>query len=110
MAAERAAYRDETAGLDPAGLIFVDESGVTTRMTRTHARAPRGERARGSVPCGGWRRVTLLGALALDGPVAMMSVEAAPSTPVFLAFLVSAGVAIGGIGCALAVPARTAPG
>jgi transposase len=87
VAAERAAYRDETAGLDPAGLIFVDESGVTTGTTRTHARAPRGERARGSIPCGGWRRVTLLGALGLDGPVAMMSVEAATSTPVFLALL-----------------------
>ena len=87
MAAERAAYRDETAEADPAGLIFVDESGVTTRMARTHARAPRGERARGSIPCGGWRRVTLLGALGLDGVVAMMSVEAATSTPVFLAFL-----------------------
>ena len=87
MAAERAAYRAEVAGVDPAGLIFVDESGVTTRMTRTHARAPRGERARGAVPGGGWRRVTLLGALGLGGVVAIMSVEAATSTPVFLAFL-----------------------
>jgi transposase len=87
VAAERAAYRDETAKAEPADLISVDESGVTTGMTRTHARAPRGERARGSVPCGGWRRVTLLGASALDGPVAMMSVEAATSTPVLLAFL-----------------------
>jgi transposase len=87
VAAERAAYRDETSKAGPAGLIFVDESGITTRMTRTHARAPRGERARGSIPCGGWRRVTLLGALGLDGPVAMMSVEAATTTPVFLAFL-----------------------
>jgi len=56
-------------------------------MARTHARAPRGERARGSIPRGGWRRVTLLGALGLEGVVAMMSVEAATSTPVFLAFL-----------------------
>jgi transposase len=87
VAAERAAYHDETSKAGPAGLIFVDESGITTRMTRTHARASRGERARGSIPCGGWRRVTLLGALGLDGPVAMMSVEAATTTPVFLAFL-----------------------
>jgi transposase len=84
---ERAAYRDQAAKVEPADLIFLDESGITTRMTRTHARAPRGERARGSIPCGGWRRVTLLGALGLDGVVAMMSVEAATSTPVFLAFL-----------------------
>jgi transposase len=87
VAEERAAYRDEVAKVEPADLIFVDESGITTKMTRTHARAPRGERARGPIPCGGWRRVTLLGALGLDGPVAMMSIEAATSTPVFLAFL-----------------------
>jgi transposase len=87
VAAERATYRAEVATADPAGLIFVDESGITTRMTRTHARAARGERARGAVPCGGWQRVTPLGALGLDGPVAMMSIEAATSTPVFLAFL-----------------------
>jgi DDE superfamily endonuclease len=87
VAAERAAYRDEIAEADPATLISVDESGITTGMTRTYARAPRGERARGSVPCGGWRRVTLLGGLGLEGPVAMMSAEAAAatSTPVFLA-------------------------
>ena len=87
MAEERAAYRDEVAEAEPADLLFVDESGIATRMTRTHARAPRGGRARGPIPCGGWRRVTLLGALGLDGPVAMMSIEAATSTPVFLAFL-----------------------
>ena len=87
MAEERAAYRDEVAKAEPADPIFVDESGITTKMTRTHARAPRGERARGSIPCGGWRRVTLLGASGLDGPVAMMSIEAATSTPVFLASL-----------------------
>jgi transposase len=84
---ERSAYRDEIGRADPADLIFVDESGITTKMTRPQARAPRGERARGAVPCGGWRRVTLLGALGLEGVVAMMSVEAATSTPVFLAFL-----------------------
>jgi hypothetical protein len=86
VAAERAAYRDETAKADPATPIFVDESGITTRMTRTHARAPRGERAYGTAPCG-WRRVTPLGAPGPDGPVAMVSVEAATSTPVFLTSL-----------------------
>ena len=87
MAEERAAYRSELAAVDPAALIFIDESGITTKMARLYARAPRGERARGSVPCGGWRRVTLLGALGLGGLVAVMSIEAATSTAVFLAFL-----------------------
>jgi transposase len=87
VAEERAAYRSELAAVDPAALIFIDESGITTKMARLYARAPRGERARGSVPCGGWRRVTLLGALGLGGLVAVMSIEAATSTAVFLAFL-----------------------
>ena len=68
-------------------LVFLDESGVTTRMARTHARAPRGQRAYGSIPLGSWQRLTVLGALACDGLVASMSIEASTSTPVLLAYL-----------------------
>ena len=89
VAEERAAWREEVAAgrLDPAGLIFVDESGIDTRMTRRFARAPRGERARGAVPCGRWRRLTLIGALGLEGLTAVMTVAAATSTAVFRAFV-----------------------
>jgi transposase len=66
-------------------LVFLDESGVTTRMARTHARAPRGQRAYGSIPLGSWQRLTMLGALACEGLVATMSIEA--STTVLLAYL-----------------------
>lgn len=56
-------------------------------MTRAYARADRGRRASGRVPCGRWERLTVLGALALDGGmVASMSVAAATGTAVFLAF------------------------
>ena len=48
--AERARFRAAMAGIDPARLVFVDEAGTSTSMTRTRARAPRGERARGAVP------------------------------------------------------------
>jgi transposase len=67
--------------------VFLDECGVDTRMTRTYARAPRGRRATGKVPWGRWRRLTVLGALALDGVIGAMSVAAATSTRVFLAFV-----------------------
>jgi transposase len=83
---ERTAYGRKLAAIEPGRLIFLDESGISTNMTRRHARAPRGERACGVVP-DGWRHMSLLGALAQDGVVAMMSIEAATSTPVFLAFL-----------------------
>jgi transposase len=68
-------------------LVFVDKTGITTAMTRLYARAPRRERARGSAPCGHWRRLTVLGALSGEGMVAAMSIEAATTTQVFLAFL-----------------------
>lgn len=73
--------------MDPARLVFIDESGVDTAMTPTHARAPRGQRALGRVPGGHWKRLTLLGALAVDGLIAAMTVAAATTTRVFLAFV-----------------------
>ena len=83
----RADWRAELAGVDPRRLVFLDESGVDTRMTRTHARARPGRRAPGRVPWGRWGRLTVIGALALDGVVASMSVAAATSAAVFLAFV-----------------------
>jgi transposase len=87
VAAERRAFEAEVRGLDPQDLVFVDETGVTTAMTRRYARAPKGRRAVGTAPCGSWRRLTVLGALGTAGVGAAMSVEAATSTAVFLAFL-----------------------
>ena len=73
--------------MDPAKLVFLDESGVDTAMTPTYARAPRGQRALGRVPGGHWKRLTILGALAADGLVAAMTVAAATTTQVLLAFV-----------------------
>lgn len=81
------ARRAELAQVDPDRLVFVDESGIDTRMIRTHARAPRGARAAGQVPWGHWRRLTVIGALARDGLCACMSITAATSTTVFQAFV-----------------------
>ena len=88
VAAERAVWCAAVAEgrLAPERLIFVDESGIDTRMTRRFARAPRGKRACGAVPFGRWKRLTLLGALGPEGIVAMMSVAAATTTAVFRAF------------------------
>jgi transposase len=68
-------------------LVFLDESGIDTRLVRRHGRALRGRRAPGRVPWGNWRRLTLVGALGADGMVASMSIAAATSTRVFLAFV-----------------------
>lgn len=87
LAQERAAWRAELAQVDPSRLVCLDESGIDTRLTRTHARAARGERAHGTVPWGHWKRLTVLGALAREGVVACMSIAASTSTAVFKAFV-----------------------
>ena len=56
-------------------------------MTRSHARAAPGQRAMGKVPWGHWERLTVIGALGLEGMVASMSIAAATTGAVFLAFV-----------------------
>jgi transposase len=74
-------------GVAPERLVFLDECGVLTGMVRLHGRSPRGERARGTVPCGRWTRLSVLGALGREGMLAAMSIEAAASGAVFHAYL-----------------------
>ena len=87
MVAARTAWQAEAAEIDPARLIFIDESGFDTRLVRTHARALHGQRAHGAAPGGRWQRLTLIGALGPGGICAAMTVAAATSTAVFLAFV-----------------------
>jgi transposase len=74
-------------GIAPERLVFLDECGALTGMARLYGRSPRGERARGTVPCGRWTRLSVLGALSQEGMLAAMSVEAATSGAVFHAYL-----------------------
>jgi len=68
-------------------LVFQDESGATTEMTRRYGRAPRGERVAEGTPAGHWRTLTLLSALSLQGVVAAMTVESPTDGDVFLAYV-----------------------
>ena len=68
-------------------MIFLDESGVTTQMTRLRGRAPRGTRVAEATPQGHWQVLTTLGALALRGIVGAMTVESATDGDIFLAYL-----------------------
>jgi transposase len=56
-------------------------------MVRLYARSLRGTRAYGTIPCGHWSRLTVLGALTTEGILAAMSIEAATDGAVFYAFL-----------------------
>ena len=52
MRARRQAWFDGQIDLDPEKLIFIDETGVSTKMARLRGRAPRGQRCRASLPHG----------------------------------------------------------
>ncbi len=67
--------------------MFLDESGVTTEMTRRYGWGPRSERVREAVPAGHWRTLTVLAALTTEGVLASMSIESPTDGDVFLAFV-----------------------
>jgi transposase len=87
--AQRQAFRATVATFDPHRLVFVDETGTNTAMTRTYGRAPRGERVVGTVP-GKWTTVTLISALRLSGVVAPLAFEGATDTPAFQTYVAQA--------------------
>lgn len=64
---KRAAWREQTRGIDPARFVWVDETGSDLGLTRTHSRAPRGQRAVSTVPSKRGKNRTLITALTLDG-------------------------------------------
>ena len=73
--------------LDPARLVFIDETAVSTNMVRLRGRAPRGVRVIGAVPLGRWETITFVAALRHNKMVAPMVVEGAMTGEMFLAYV-----------------------
>ncbi|WP_322474793.1 IS630 family transposase [Deinococcus sp. AB2017081] len=73
--------------MDEDDLVYLDESGFHTSMTRTHARSPRGERAYGHVPRNRGRHLTLLCAMTRAGPCADVVIEGGVDGAVFVTSL-----------------------
>ncbi|MGH9412435.1 MAG: IS630 family transposase [Terriglobales bacterium] len=80
-------YEAAIAAVPPERLIFLDESGVTTSMTRLYGRSEGGGRVCEGTPGGHWSVLTMLGALSLRGVKARMTVEAATDGDIFRAFV-----------------------
>ncbi|WP_246750192.1 IS630 family transposase [Mesorhizobium caraganae] len=78
---------DGQLDLDPAKLVFIDETGLSTKMARLRGRAPRGERCRAGVPHGHWKTTTFTGALRLTGMTAPFVYDGAMNGNVFLAYV-----------------------
>ena len=87
MAQARADWQQQQGALDPARLVFLDETGTTTNMTRRFGRAPKGERVIGAVPHGHWQTSTFVAGLRQDGLIAPLVLQGAMDGEVFLAYV-----------------------
>jgi len=68
-------------------LIFLDESGAKTNLTRLRGRAPRGQRVHAHCPAGHWQTLTMISSIRLDGSTACMALEGATDTETFRAYV-----------------------
>jgi hypothetical protein len=64
-------------------LVFIDETGVNTKMTRLYGRAPRGQRLKAKAPFGHWKTITFVAALRLIGVTAPWVLDGAMDGPAY---------------------------
>jgi transposase len=84
----RGLWRWLACRFDARRLVFVDESGFHTSMTRLRARAPRGKRAYGKLPSNRGKNTTLIASITLQGGMGeSMSVEGATDAEAFEAYV-----------------------
>ena len=84
---QRTDWRAKQGELSPAKLIFVDETGAATNMTRRYGRSPRGKRLDGPIPHGHWKSTTFVGGLTTRGFVAPYVLDGPMNGAVFRAWV-----------------------
>jgi hypothetical protein len=67
----------------PERLVFIDETGTTTKMTRLRGRARRGQRLKMKAPFGHWGTQTFIAALRHDGLTAPWVIDAPMNRHIF---------------------------
>ncbi len=84
----RGLWRWLASRFDARRLVFIDESGFHTSMTRLRARAPRGQRAYGKVPRNRGKNTTLIASITFEGAMAeAMTIEGATDALAFEAYI-----------------------
>src|SRR5437773_2331655 len=87
VARARRRWIREQGFLDPARLVFIDETAVTTNMIRLNGWNPCGERLVSDAPMGHWETVTFVAGLRQTGIVAPMLIKGAMNGEAFLAYI-----------------------
>lgn len=73
--------------MDGTSLVFLDETGANTKMTRLYGRAPKGERVVDAVPHGHWKTTTFVAGMRTTGIVAPLVLDGPMNGEAFLAYV-----------------------
>lgn len=87
MAAERAAWKASQPEIGIHRLVFIDETGASTKMARRYGRSPYGQRCVAALPHGHWKTTTFVGALRATGMTAPMVLDGPMDGPAFEAYV-----------------------
>jgi transposase len=85
--AARKQWRSEQKDWDSARLVFLDETGLNTKLGRLYGRARGGERCLGALPHGHWRTSTLVAGLRCEGMIAPLLIDGPMDGAMFLAYI-----------------------
>ena len=83
----RRRWRRSQRQLDPRRLVFLDETAISTSMTRRSGRSARGQRLVCKVPFGSWQSVTMVAALRHDRVTAPMTLNGAMTGESFRSYI-----------------------
>jgi transposase len=87
VAEARERWRQDQPKLDPAHLVFIDETGTSTNMVRTRGRARRGARLIGRVPHGHWKITTFVAGLRGGEIAAPFVIDRPMNSVIFLTYV-----------------------
>jgi transposase len=87
VARRRAQWKRHQGKIDAKRLVFIDETGAKTNMTRTRGRCPKNKRLVAKVPHGHWKTLTCVAALRADRIVAPCVFDGAMNARNFLAYV-----------------------
>lgn len=87
MQAARREWKESQPALDVTKLVFLDETGASTNMTRTRGWAQKGERCIASVPHGHWKTTTFIAGLRVNALTAPMVLDGPMDGQAFLVYV-----------------------
>jgi transposase len=87
VAEARQRWKEDQPALDPARLVFIDETGTSTNMARRRGRCRRGERLVGRVPHGHWKITTFVAGLRCDAVTAPFVIDRPMNGAIFRTYL-----------------------